>query len=564
MNYAFLVVALAAAALGSATGFVPAPDFLMSEAAAQTGGASVDNVKLVLGSTTLRFKRVETHGGSTTGAELETLFDASGSAPEKFARLSAETVVIPELDVETQAGGATQRFTYRDVVLTGVGGGKAREVSAEGASFILSNPVQGEARGAYGRMSAKDVDLVLLARIAASDKTEEPKAPLYRDLSVEGVHFEAATIGFDAEKIAVGAAWGAPPGPAAPAPPQDATPEAREKAAQADAMRWLGAHRIENVEIDNPALTLRSGDTPLVTTAASVSMSSFDNLRVAALSARSVVFARETGDVSVASARLEGVDLAALLQKGAFASDAALASPVFARFVLSGVGCKSADGERQVLSIRGVDVRNAELSGEAGAKLDVTLDGLDAPLGASALPALASLGYDRLDLSGRFSASWRSGPRELAISDFSLEGAHIGQLKLSALLGGVSAALASPDQEKASSAARNVVLKTLDVTFVNEGVVDKALAAQAERQKTSVDEARQSAMTQASLILPALMGNAPPLRLIGSEAARFIADPNNFNLVARSPQGVGLRDFELVATPAALLKRVEITAYANR
>ena len=82
-----------------------------------------------------------------------------------------------------------------------------------------------------------------------------------------------------------------------------------------------------------------------------------------------------------------------------------------------------------------------------------------------------------------------------------------------------------------------MLIKKLALHVENAGLFDKALAVQAKNEKQSVDEARQSDILKAILLLPALLGNEAPARALGAALAKFIAAPKNFSLQALAPEG---------------------------
>jgi hypothetical protein len=159
---------------------------------------------------------------------------------------------------------------------------------------------------------------------------------------------------------------------------------------------------------------------------------------------------------------------------------------------------------------------------------------------------------------------WSEASSELAIDSFSLDGADMGSLNVAAKFSNVTPDLASKDERVAAAAAHSVLIKKLDLHVENAGLFDKALAVQAKNEKQSVDEARQSDILKATVLLPALLGNEAPARALGAALAKFIAAPRNFSLQALAPEGVGIADLEFVQTPGALLKKIEVTAAANR
>jgi hypothetical protein len=218
---------------------------------------------------------------------------------------------------------------------------------------------------------------------------------------------------------------------------------------------------------------------------------------------------------------------------------------------------------RHSFEVERFEIENAAPKDVAGLK--VSLDHFTAPVDEGGpFPTLAALGYARVDLSSRLNAVWSEGSSELAINSFSLNGADMGSLNVAARFSNVTQDLASNDERVAAAAARGVLIKRLDLRVENAGLFDKALAVQAKNENQSVDEVRQSDVVKANLLLPALLGDEPTARALGAAIAQFIAAPKTFTFQALAPDGIGIADLELVQTPGALLKKIEIKASANQ
>ncbi len=155
----------------------------VAAALAGTGSASAEDITLEAGSSIYKIKRIDLAGASLSSADLRQIFDAKQAKTlvERLARLSATTIAMPELTVVTKVGDGTRKYVYRDITLNGVVSGKAVAASAAGASFSFSDPNVGDAAGAYGQISAKNVDLVLGAKLLTQtrDQPDAPKLPLY-------------------------------------------------------------------------------------------------------------------------------------------------------------------------------------------------------------------------------------------------------------------------------------------------------------------------------------------------------------------------------------------------
>ncbi len=390
-------------------------------------------------------------------------------------------------------------------------------------------------------------------------------------ISVDGVHFGNAHFALDIKSVTAAVVKARPPQTPLLAGASDA-PRAAE-AAVADALNWLNAFEVDDVLATDVRLDLNKDRDLARFTMARASVSRLDGTRIEAVNAQDLTLQRRAGTIKLGSANFHGLDLKPMMT-GADRARNLLGKdlrPDFEQIVLTKLAFNptpTADAPATVggaFELGRFEIDSAAQKDPTGRKLDLAVDHLIYPLaGDGAFRNLVDMGYSRLDLSSRINVIWTEASSELAINAFSIEGADMGSVNITALVDNVTEDLASSDERIATMAARDLLIKKLDIHIVNGGLFEKALAVQAKSQKQSVDEARQSDMMKATLVLPALLGNQPPIRVIGSELAKFIADPKSFNLIALAPQGFGVADLELARTPEALLKKVEITAYANQ
>jgi hypothetical protein len=545
----------------------------VAAAVAGTGSTTLEDVTIEAGPSTYKIKRVDLVGASLSASELRQTFDSKQAQTlvERLAKLSATTITMPELTILTRIGPTTQQFTYRDIALNGIVSGKAATASAAGASFTLSDPRASDAAGAYGRISAGNVDLVLAAKLLTQtlDNPDAPKLLLYQSVSIDGFHLGNAHFGLDIRSLTAAVVKARPP--RAPLEPPQGKPVSLE-ASKWDALRWLDSFEIEDAAAADIRLDLnKDGDAARLTIARG-SLPRLDGAKIDAIDGQDLALQRKSGMITLASSSFRGLDLWPMTSADRAPDQRATdLRPDFEQIVLTKLVSNPATTDEEAakagaFELGRIEIDSAAQKDPAGRSLNVAVDHLVYFLldDDGAFRSLADMGYLRLDLSSRLDMVWTEASSELAIKDFSIEGADMGTVDITASIANVTEDLVSIDERIAEAATRNLLIKKLDIHIVNGGLFEKALAAQAKSQKQSVDEARQSDMTKATLVLPALLGNKPPIRVIGSELAKFIADPKTFNLVVLARDGFGVADLELVRTPEALLKKIEITAYANQ
>ncbi|KQP48955.1 hypothetical protein ASG40_16005 [Methylobacterium sp. Leaf399] len=137
------------------------------EAASAVQDVTLQDVVLPLGGTVLTAPRLTVSGTRLSKDDVVALLKPGPGAPwpARLARLDAASLTIPELRVSYVEGGpARQGVVYRDVVAKDVRAGRIAELTASGASVsVTGGPRTGT--GTYGRIEARDVDLVTLSRL---------------------------------------------------------------------------------------------------------------------------------------------------------------------------------------------------------------------------------------------------------------------------------------------------------------------------------------------------------------------------------------------------------------
>jgi len=551
--------------------FVP----VAGAALAGLGEASAEDVTLEAGPSLYRIKRINLVGASISSADLLRVFDPKSAAPlaERLARLTATSIAIPEMTVETKTGAATQTFIYRDILLNGVNGGKAAAASVAGISFSIADPEHGGGDGAYGKISARDVDLVLAAKIMSETReaADAPKLPLFKAMDIEGFHLGGAHAALDVGRLTVAAVTGRPPStPWREA--TDAPPLVGAAPRNALLTAFLDSFGFDDLAATDVALNPRGDGKMGRSTMGRATIKRLDGPRIDGVEAQNLAFGTSWGRIGLESLSFSGLDLGPLTRvdhaPNLLGEDL---RPDFEQVALTKLEGRLAPSEEadassaDTFEVERFSIERTAPKDAARPRLNVSLDHFTAPVrDAGAFSALAAMGYARLDLSSRLDVDWNKASGELAIDSFFLDAAGMGSMKLAAQFSNVTQDLASRDEQVAAAATRGVLIKKLALRVENAGLFDRALAVQAKNDKQSIDEARQTDILRATLLLPTLLGNEPAARALGSALAKFIAAPKSFSLQALAPEGVGVADVELVQTPGALLKKIEITATANQ
>ncbi len=544
--------------------FAPPPFFPLAGAAlAGFGAATAEDLTLEAGPSVYKIKRIDLAGASISSADLLQMFDPKNASPlaERLARLSAASIAIPEMTVESKSGTATQTFVYHDILLSGIAQGKAAEASVAGISISIADAENGDAAGAYGGISAKDIDLVLAAKIMSEtrDAADAPKRQLFDAVDIDGFHLGGAHGELDARRLTAAVVTGREP--LRPWREAGAGAQPSNGAAQRNALfaAFLDVFGFDDLTAIDVRLDFHKEAQPASLTIGRASIPRLDGPRIDGVEAQNLVFEKAPTRVSLETMSFHGLDLEPL-------TDAEQAPNLLGADLRPEFRTGRADEARRPprpgrrrrrrrrapsFAVERFAIERSALADAAGrASVSRSIILPRQLRGGRIFSTLAAMGYERLDLSSRLDIDWSAASRDLAINSFSVDGPDMGSLNVAAQFSNVTPDLASKDERVAAAAARGVLIRKLALHVENGGLVDKAIAVQAKNEKQSVDEARQSDVLRATLLLPALLGNEPPARALGSALAKFIAEPKNFSLQALAPDGVGARIWNLCRRPA--------------
>jgi hypothetical protein len=570
----------------------------LAPAVAQTPSAALDNVTIDAGPVLYRIKRIELFGSTLSAADLRQLFEANDPKPlpDRMRALNAERIVVPEIVAEMKAGPPGQTVTYRNFVLTGVNGGRVTDASAQSVSMALTNQNGDKVSGEFAALATHNIDLVLAGRIAASSRgaSDEPKALLYESFSVDGGGFVVPKENLE---ITLGRMSGSnikarpfsTPLSALPqqnGTPQDLTPEQKRVMAAfgADA---LDSFDIGNFEIRDIAFKGLSDAKPFNgrldrMTIAGVADAKIEEFSFAGFSTNAADGVR----VSLGNVALRGFDMtatrtrlrAAAAENGQPVEDAKPRElmPNLREFSLSGFeyrgagsgGAIVAGSGRNTVRLDKIEMRGSELYEGIPTVLTASMDGLSFDVSATSpddtLRTIAGLGYSRVDLGSRTDVAWKQPAQELAVNEISVAANGMGALKLKGLLTNVTKDLFAPEPAVAQAAALSALIKTVDVTLNDQGLLNRMIANEAKRSGRTPDAVRSEWVTAAGVGIPATLGDAPAGRTLGAAVSKFIASPKTLHITATAPNGLGAAELMLFSQdPPAFLKRMDVQASAE-
>ena len=578
---------------------------LIPAAFALDGGASMDNLTIEAGPITYVIKHVEASGTSMTAADFATLLDAKSGVPatERLAKFNAAAITIPEVVGSVKIGELSEKITYHNVKFANVVNGKIGTASVADAAVWADVPNVGVVSGVLTNMATINMDLVQAARVMTQARTgaDEPLQTIYDSFSTESfvlkglkdVNLSTGRItgkGFKARPFAqpygeVIAKLGAMSKTDQPSPEQ-------MKEFSQLYFDMLKSFEIGGMEMRDFVIAAEADGKPVAFKLARVAMNGMagGKLGEVAYDGFDMAGGTEGGQVKVkfGNFSIRGFDfrpLMAMSEAFAAVGEAAFSDPAEVRkFVptfdhigISGLeidvptdnGMKgnANDGKNFRMQLGGLsfDASGFIVGVPTAATLamdHLTMD-LTGLLGDPDMKDFAALGYKSVDISSKVDLGWVEAANELRLKALSFDSAGMGSLLATATLSNVPKGLFSTNISMIMGAALGAVVTKVEVSVVNNGIIEKGLAAQAAKTQSTPDKIRQAMAAGAAQHLPEILGNAPSSKVIAAALAKFLANPKSLKLTATSADGLGAGDMGLVNSPVELLKKIEVKASVN-
>jgi hypothetical protein len=581
---------------------LPTPYAMVAPALA-AGDVSLDAITIETAAGTVKVPKLDVSGTSNSREDIMAVFDLNASTPlsARLAALSATSVSMPELTMESRAGESSSSAVYRDVRISGLNAGVIRSMAASGGAFQGAGKDESTVRGVYGPFAASEIDLPLIARFYL-EPSPGPAGELktaYGSFSLDGFAGTIARAGKDQARFAVArmAGKGFKLRPVA----EPLLPLAREFAGkQKGDMSEEEQRRLVNGIVDF-----------------------YDSIGIEFMEASDISFEAGNGDGKgkiariaftgaqvgkVNEVRVENLDVTAkegygrigLISHSGWSYKTTLAA---LKEAFGKPGASPADinprafvPELGTITVRDVDFDVPDAAGRAtdpkapniklGLKgfeiqatdplmgvptaLRVSTDRLTMPIlpgdKKDGLKDLAAMGYKELDLSSAIDARWSEGTGDLSLNQVSLQGVNMGGVTLKGTIGNIAKDVFTGDATTAQIALLGATVKQASLVVENKGLFEKALEYQAKGSKKSPDQLRKELAAAAQVGIPAMLGNSPNAKQLATALAKFVAKPGRLTVSAkaRDPGGLGLADFASASgDPRALLEVVTITATAE-
>jgi hypothetical protein len=280
----------------------------------------------------------------------------------------------------------------------------------------------------------------------------------------------------------------------------------------------------------------------------------------------------KNGALSVKSGALhvDGLDVALLLTQGDTPDPNAPPNRL-GGMTLTGLDIvapdpENAPGQSIHVAVGSIAMQN-DYSGDTPAKSAAKVTGLiiEPSPGSDAGKELASLGYDKLELTMTMAGSYQADAKTLTLDDLTIEGAQMGSIGFKAALIDVGPQLFGADSGARLQAALESGVASVELKLVNAGLFEKALAYTAKQQNIAVDDLRKQWSTMAGTIAPVMLGGDPGGLALGAETQKFIAEPKSLTVDVKAKSGaLKAGDFMTITDLGDFAAKLDVSAAANR
>lgn len=572
---------------------------LIGPAFALDGSASAENVEINAGIIKYKAAKVEATGTAMSNSDLAALFDAASAVPvtERLAKFSAAAVTAQEVSAEMSAGEVKQAIAYRDVRMVNIEKGRIGALSISGADQSAAMPDGETMRIKIGAMTGKGMDLAGIARFMTGTRTDdnEPLTTVYESFAADGydIALEKAGLTFKIGTIS-GRDFRLRP---LKTPFSDflAITSDKEKMANADpeqikklitaALDMVSSFEFGLAEARDISVKFRAAEKVNSIKLARFGMSAWGNGKIGEYALEGFEIDAPDGHMKLGQFALRGFRykqaLDAVMEQLEDGLDSfedadprkfiptldqiAIAGADFDVPDAKGTG-NSADGKRITMALGKFEINGADYLGPIPTSLNAALENFTFDIANSKDPQLKdfiAMGVKKFDLSAKFDMAWSEAAQTLNLRQLSGKMASIGALSVKATLGNITKDVFTGGRDAVEAAMLGALVKDADLRFENSGIVEKALEAEAKKQKKTPDALKKEAIAIAAQGIPAILKNVPAAKDISAALIKFITTPKSLHFAAKSAEGLGVADLALINDPAALLKRLAVTASAN-
>ena len=510
---------------------------------------------------------MEVAGSSLSGTDLAALFAAKDPKvlEARLRTLDAASIVIPEITGDSIDGSRQVHFTQKDVLLANVKGGRAATGSAATAVLAFKDD-KNDTRVSTGATTFKGLDLAQIVHLATGPRTDDSEAP--RPICDE-VAIQTVTSGGAAVKdgppvtIATVRATGLKGRPLK-TDLGGANDSRADAAALNDIAHSFSADLVEANDFALAGPVSASTDGLKSLALKHVAVRGLGEGRLARFEMSGLAMEgndKQPGRLALASAEIENV----VTNATPVPSIDRIDLRDFTIDVPSDDKDKSSQRIAVAVAHAGYEAPGLVI-GKLPAKATLSIEHatFDVPPDSGAAPMLLAMGYKRLDLSSESRSRYDAAAQTLDLDRLSIAGIGMGTLDIKLALAKVSEGIVSQNDAVQKAAAAAVLVKTLDLTLHNDGLIDKAIGFKATIDGVGLDQERTNL---GQLIDLGLLGfglqDSAKAQLVVAALHKFIAEPKTLHIALSSKDGLGADAAPLIGSPQALLDALEVEASAN-
>jgi hypothetical protein len=280
----------------------------------------------------------------------------------------------------------------------------------------------------------------------------------------------------------------------------------------------------------------------------------------------------ETGSFRAGALTIDEIDVSSVLN-GLIKGSLLAAKPTVARLSWNGFEASfpdkdvpaSAPGGNMVKIRLGALDAQTTFEGGMPTKSTTAIRNLvvELPKASETGKTLADAGYERIDVSMTSAIAFNPAKKSLMIDDLTISGVGMGSVGLRAEFGNIDPALLTGDPMAALATLMTVEFTSTELTIVNDGLIDKALAVAAKEQGKKPEQLKKEAGAMVTQFAPMMLGGDPSSLQVAAALGAFIRDPKSLSVKVSGKDGpLKFTDMDF-DQPMSILQDLEITAAAN-
>jgi hypothetical protein len=502
--------------------------------------------------------------------------------------LKADSLTVPALSVAVEGEGLTSRITYKDVVLSGIDGGRVASLVSSGAEQS-STGGEGPGHMTLGRWSIEALDLRpyvawLDDELAAAAPKE--KQVVYKSFTMEKLDATQGAASVSIDKLSGSDVKLGPPSMKPSAlfgliARMQGDPKFGEKHPE-EMVPFLGSvlHAFEIGNFEATGLKFAEAGKP----PAAIGLMRFENFAgtsIGEIRFGDMAFTDETDGTAVklGSFAVRGFDLVgldALLDKVAQGtSPDALPVELYPKPRITGIALGDLDAVlpgKGKFTIGGITLDTPDWVGFSPVTVKGRVEGFSLPVAAvddeTARDKFKALGLDTLTVNSSVDLAWKESDETLAVGPLTLDIDGIGKMSLAGGVGGVPKSVFE-NPETAEQAIATLDFRGLDIALQDGGSFAKLLDMAAEDQGTTRAKLAQQTALQVQGGMIALLGMDEAAKKVSAAIKTFITTPNSLKIAIAAIEPVPAVAFIRVSQGdedalSLIKKSITVDATANK